>query len=379
MMVTAIISFIVILGVLVVVHELGHFIVAKLFKVKVDEFGLGFPPRAVGWKRKETIYSLNWIPVGGFVKIQGVAGGEQPTASETSPDLSRSFVSKPRWQRLLILVAGIVMNWVLSAVLLSVSYLVGSEVILSDLPVGAMVSDRAITVADIEPTAPALSDGLLINDAIISLDGKSVTTVSEVRDYLGTKQVDDPVAITVRRDGSAQTINTRLIEITVAATGNIKASTTTNTAPGIGAYFVETGTMRLPFIQAVRQGTLQTGQYFVGIFAAIGQTLADLVRRQPLAGEISGPLGVASLTYRATKLGWSHVIQFAAILSVNLAVFNLLPIPALDGGRLAFLLVEWVRRRPVDQKVEIIIHNIGYLALLFLILLVTINDVRKFF
>lgn len=367
MIIVAVISFIAVLGVLVLVHEFGHFVAAKIFGVRVEEFGLGFPPRLAGWKKGETTYSVNWIPVGGFVKIQGVLGGNVTDMTADSQP-NRSFMNKPRWQRLLILCAGIVMNCVLSTVLFAGSYIAGAPVALEAVPAGAIISDRGITVINLAANTPAATAGLQISDQISAIDGQTVTTVAELRDALHTKQAGDEVTLTIQRAAATLTITTSLI----ALEGDTAAI-------GIGAYFVETGTMRLPWWLALREGARQTSQLFFGIFLAIGQAISSLVTQQPVAGQISGPLGIASLTYQATQLGWTYVIQFAAMLSVNLAVFNLLPIPGLDGGRLAFLLVEWVRRRPVNEKIEGIVHNIGYLLLLFLIMVVTIKDIMNLF
>lgn len=366
MIIGAIVSFVVILGLLVVIHEIGHFVAAKLFGVGVEEFGLGYPPRLYGMKRGDTIYSLNWIPVGGFVKIQGVLGGDQKDMTVDTSS-SRSFMTKPRWQRLLILCAGIVMNLVLSVVLFTTSYLVGARVMLDNVPAQARISQAAITVIDLAEETTAYQAGLRVNDNITAINEQSVTNLEQVRAQINNKAIGDTVIVTVQRGQEVINISTQLVPI----------NETTN--PGIGAYFADTGIVRLPLWTALQVGVKQTVQMAMGIFLALYQAIASLFTQQPGPGEISGPLGIASLTYQATQLGWSYVIQFAAMLSVNLAIFNLLPIPALDGGRIAFLLVEWVRRKPVNQKIETIIHNIGFILLLFLIMVVTIKDVINLF
>lgn len=367
MIVLALVSFIIILSGLVLVHELGHFVAARCFGVDVEEFGLGYPPRAYGVKHGDTTYSLNWIPVGGFVKIKGVLGGDQHDMTADVPS-ERSFMSKPRWQRLIILSGGILMNCFLSVLLFTTSYVLGARVALDGLPTDARVSDRAITVIDVPETAPAYQAGLRLNDDIIAIDQQPITTITQLRQVVSHHRLGDRVALTVLRGHDTMTISTALVSLTP-----------TPLTLGIGAYFAETGIVRLPVWSALKLGTWQMVQMFVGIFATIVQALTSVFTRQSLAGQIAGPLGIASLTYQATQLGWSYVIQFAAMLSVNLAVFNLLPIPALDGGRLMFLLVEWVRRRPVNQLVETIIHNVGFVLLLALITLVTIKDVIRFF
>lgn len=360
------ISFIAVLGLLVFIHECGHFFAAKVFGVKVEEFGFGYPPRLIGRKFKDTIYSLNWIPVGGFVKIEGVQGGDQ--AASPSSSAQSSFSSKPRWQRFIILFAGIMMNTVLAGLLFSLVLMVGarSSIVMTELPTRATVTDQAISVVSIDESVAAYANGLRAGDTITAIDDIPVTNVQQLRATVQTYEVDSRVDLTVRRGTDNISVRTPLLRLD---DGSI----------GVGAYFSDTGVVRLPVLSAIGYGFLQAGQMFIAIIIGFGQIVGQLFGGESVAGEISGPLGIASLTHQATQQGLVYLIQFAALLSVNLAVFNLLPIPALDGGRIAFLAVETIFRRPVNQKIEAVIHNIGFLLLLLVIMLVTIKDVINLF
>lgn len=353
------VSFVVILGLLVLVHELGHFLVARLFKVGVDEFGFGFPPRLFGRKIGQTVYSINAIPLGGFVKIKGIIEGDEPNAQAPQTD---HFTAQPLWKRFSILIAGIVMNYLLTIVLLAVGYSVGMPSYLDQLPASARVMDRAITVADITPEVPAAVAGLTTGDAITAVNGTAVTTLSEVKQQLVTVLPGESVLLTLQRDSQAMTITT--VTITLA-----------DGAPGIGAYFVETGRVQLPVGQAILQASRQTWQLTKGLALAFVGLLRSAFQGEDVSGAVSGPVGIATLTYQATQLGFVYLIQFAALLSLNLAIFNLLPFPPLDGGKLIFVLLEAIVRRPVPLRWQIAVHNIGFIIFLIFIMAVTVKDV----
>ncbi|MFA5995446.1 MAG: M50 family metallopeptidase [Patescibacteria group bacterium] len=361
-MIVSIIVFIVVLGGLVIIHELGHYGLARLFKVGVEEFGIGFPPRLYGIKRKQTIYSINWIPLGGFVKIKGIVGGDQmDTSGQTAESVtSDHFNSHAMWQRFLILFGGIFMNLLLAASIFSMGYYIGFPSGLANLPNNANVTQRAVVIVNSDKA------NLLVGDEIITINGQTIQSVSDMQLLLNNSAAVDAVVLLKRE---AKDIQVTIPIITLDAAGK----------HGFGVAVTDTGIVSMPFFTAIKYGVGQTLALTKQILQALSGMVASLFTRSPQIGEVAGPLGIAALTNQATQLGLVYVLQFAAMLSLNLAIFNLLPIPALDGGRIIFLLYELIARKPANQKIEAAVHNIGFLLLLILIILVTIKDIVKIF
>lgn len=353
------VSFVVILGILVLVHELGHFLVARLFKVGVDEFGFGFPPRLFGKKIGQTLYSINAIPIGGFVKIKGIIEEDGKVPQQSPAD---HFTAQPLWKRFSILIAGIVMNYLLTIVLLAIGYGIGMPSYLDQLPASANILERAITVADIAQDIPAATAGLTTGDVITAINSTTITTLTDLKEQLVATTPGDDVTLTVQRNDGVETITTATVAL---ADGT----------PGIGAYFVETGRVQLPPGQAIIQASQQTWRLTKGLALAFVGLLRSAFQGEDVSAAVSGPVGIATLTYQATQLGFVYVIQFAALLSLNLAIFNLLPFPPLDGGKLIFVMVEAVVRRPVPLRWQIAVHNIGFIIFLIFIMAVTVKDV----
>lgn len=348
----SVVSFIVILGLLVLVHELGHFLVARLFKVGVEEFGFGFPPRLFGKKVGETIYSVNAIPIGGFVKIKGIIddGG------------SDGFMAQSLWKRFAILIAGIVMNYFLTVLLLTVGYSIGLPSYLDTIPANASVTQPAILVAEITPEVPAAVAGLSTGDSLIAINAQPITSVADIKTQLANITPGADVQLTVAQADQAELLTVKTIPL---ADGTA----------GIGAYFVATGQVKFPVAGAFVQANVQTWQLTKALFLAVGGLFNSVLQGQDVSQAVSGPVGIATLTYQATQLGFVYVIQFAALLSLNLAIFNLLPFPPLDGGKLIFVVLEAISRRPVPLRWQIIVHNIGFIIFLIFIMAVTIKDV----
>ncbi len=380
--------FVLILGLLVFVHEFGHFIVARKMGVKAEEFGLGFPPRAVGiqkkykgwlwWKRGVwriiwgkkpaeelsegeggTIYSLNWVPLGGFVKIKGEAGESMGDAD--------SFAGKPIWQRGAIISAGVLMNVVAAVVILSIGFYIGLPRVLddADLDKYAKISDKRLELVEILKDSPAFAAGLKLGDKIIKVDGKEMISSLELRNYLKEK-LNIPVVFEINRNGEML-----LKEITPAALQAIGQ-------PGVGIGYVEIGKVSYAPHLALWHGFLETGFYIKEIARAFYGIIHNLIIGEKVAIDVTGPVGIAVLTGRVARLGFVYLLQFTALLSVNLALVNIFPFPALDGGRLFFLVLEWIRRRPVPQRVENLVHNLGFALLMFLIAAVTYHDFLRF-
>lgn len=356
-MILTIVLFVAILGLLVFVHELGHFLTAKRAGATVLEFGFGFPPRLFGIRRKGTIYSMNWIPVGGFVKIKG-EGGEDTDA----PD---SFANLATWKRAGIVLSGVAMNVLLAMFLFSFIFAAGAPTTLEgDFPAGAQVSQRRIQILGVDSGSPAERANLRLGDTVVSLDGKPVATVEEVQSYNAAHEGVEEL-LEVQR-GKA-TVQVRIAPEKYDGAG----------AAIWGVNLAETGIVRYPWYVALWLGVKTAVVMLWNIILAFFGLLRDLVVSQRLSGDIAGPIGIAALTGQVASLGFIHLIQFAALLSLNLAVINALPFPALDGGRALFLAIEKFRGKKVNIRIETIIHNVGFFLLLLLVLAVTIRDVMR--
>lgn len=358
-MISTILIFLLVLSLLVFVHELGHFLVAKKSGMKVEEFGFGFPPRAFGMKRGETTYSLNWIPLGGFVKIKGESGDYR-----FDPD---SFASKPIWKRFAVLIAGVAMNMVLAVMLLSIGFMIGMpSVIDGNTSDSARISAEEITIMSVLEGSPAAEAGVITGDAIASIDGRVFKSDEAVRTYLADNASSGVELMVQHRDESYDTFH---VTSSFLEEANVV---------GIGIGLAHTGMVALPAHLAFVQGVSATAQFTEEIFGAFYGLVKDLVVAQEVNVELSGPVGIAVITGEVAQLGIVPLLQFAAVLSINLAILNIMPFPALDGGRILFLLIEAVRRKPVDERIEALVHNAGFAALMLLVLLVTYRDIVTF-
>lgn len=365
--------FFLVLSLLVIIHELGHFFAARMFGIKAEEFGFGFPPRIFGivkdgkrWKvvgskdktgYKNTIWSLNWFPLGGFVRIKG----EQ----EDGVNDKDSIHQKPIWQRVIVIAAGVVMNWLLAAALFTAIFAYGTVAFLDELPAGAHVSDRFVAVTDVLPASPAAAAGLQAGDEIVAVQGVKVSSAEDARARIGSRG-QAPVSITVKRDSKEIALNA-----TPAFLADFK-----KVAIGVGINDVGSVSFALP--QAAYYGARLTVVMSVDIVRSVGSVLGNLFVHGKVQEDLSGPVGIAVVANKIAKQGIVPFLQFAGMLSVNLAVINFLPIPALDGGRVLFLILEKIRRRPMGRHLEIGIHNVAFLILLLIIILVTAKDLTKY-
>ncbi|MBM5790001.1 RIP metalloprotease RseP [Candidatus Parcubacteria bacterium] len=350
--------FLMVLSLLVFVHEAGHFLVAKKMGMKVEEFGFGFPPRLVGVKRGGTTYSINWIPLGGFVRIKGESGDHRD-----EPD---SFSSKSMGARFAVLVAGVVMNLALASVLLSIGFLSGLPSIVDDrLPASARVSEPALTIMAVVEGSPAAQAGVQQGDRVVTIDGEALTNEQSARERIA-QSAEDGVALEIKtRAGDTQ----RLVLTSEPLAGQ--------DLTGIGIGLVQTGIVSYPFFSAIVQGVAATVTFTAEVVKAFVGIIVHLATGNGLGMELSGPVGIAVLTGEVAALGLAYLLQFTALLSINLAVMNVLPFPALDGGRILFLCMEKVRGRAVNGNVETATHNIGFIVLILLVLLVTYRDVTS--
>lgn len=378
-----IIIFVIVLSVLVFAHELGHFFVARKCGVKAEEFGFGFPPRIFGfykskegkWKKvigakevsdaKDTIYSINWVPLGGFVKIKGENG--EVSEAEAMAEKNDNFVSHPIWQRALILSAGVAMNIVLAFVLISIGLMIGMpQSSLDNLDKNAKIINRSIEIVQVLENSPAAKNGIQPGDIITGINGSKFTTYPEVQNFTDAN-TGKVLVYEISRGGKSLFVSMTPEKIKEIGKG------------GIGVAIIETGVVRYPVHIAIWEGAKKTVMWSGAILEAFYHLIKGLVTGTGNASEsVSGPVGIASLTGQAARLGFVYLLQFTAMLSINLAIINFLPFPALDGGRVLFLIIEKLKGKPVRRELEAIIHNAGFAVLMVLILFVTFKDIMKF-
>lgn len=388
------IIFILILGLLVLVHEFGHFVTARKSGMKVYEFGFGFPPRAFGvykdpetgkfvwvWgkgksslkktvsgtENKEdfgfpsTIYSFNWLPLGGFVRIKGENGED---ANE--PD---SFGYQKAWKRIVVLACGVIMNIVLAGVLLSFGFMVGLP---TDMSAGAddkaiIVQEPQVLVQMVDKDSPAEIAGLKLGDAILRIDDTNIVDSAQMVAYVRDNN-DRELSLLFKRGGE---------EITVGITPEIVKSGEANAR--LGVMLADAAVIRYPWYLAFYKGFIAAFWGFINIFITLYYLIKYLILGQGLMYDVSGPVGIAKIVGDSARLGVSYLINVTAMLSLSLAAINILPIPALDGGRILFILIEKIIRRPVPMKYEQVAHMVGFVLLMGLIVVVTARDVMGLF
>ena len=356
MIITILIFFAVLLA-LVIVHEWGHFYAAKKTGMEVEEFGFGFPPRMFSVKKGGTRYSFNWFPLGGFVKIKGENG------DDTGPG---SFSSKSKRSRLLVLSAGVIMNMVLAWVLLSLALGIGTPQALSDKNGSANSSDHRVIISAVAPSSPAANAGIQGGDVILEINGEQISEVQDVQKFTRENTERE---ITVVADREGQRLEFKLTPRANPPTGE----------GATGVQLVEVADVSYPWYEAAWRGLALTWDYTKLTVMGFGQIIGQLFTEEKIQGEVTGPIGIAVLTGKFAKMGIAPLFQFAAILSINLAIINALPIPALDGGRIAFLGYEAIRRKKPHVKIEQWAHAVGFVLLLLLMLIVTVRDVGRLF
>jgi regulator of sigma E protease len=353
-MTTSIFAFIIVLGVLIFVHEFGHFLVARLCGVGVEKFSLGFGPRIVGRKIGLTDYRISAIPLGGYVKMVG----DEPDAEVPPELLPLSFTHKSLPRRFLIVAAGPVFNLLLAVVIFFVLFLVSGTFILQP------------TVGKITPDSPAARGGLSSGDRIIAIDGRPVDTWEEMAGLI-TGSGGRSLVLTVRRDGQA-------LELTVTPeqrkTRNIFGEETSRYVIGItsagDAKAVELGPL-----DAMTQSVVQT--YEITRLTIL--SVVKLVTGSVSAKTLGGPLMIAEMAGQQAKEGTSNLVFFIALLSINLAILNFLPIPVLDGGHLMFFTIEAIMRRPLSLRAREIAQQAGIFILILLMIFVFYNDITRMF
>ena len=354
---TTILIFLIVLSVLVFVHELGHFAVAKWSGMRVDEFGFGFPPRLFAYKKGGTEYTINLIPLGGFVKIHGESGEEA--------DDPGSFASKPKWKRFLVLIAGVAMNIVLAWVLLSAGFMAGMPAILDGADVSsANVEGAHVEVLYVLPDSSADRAGVELGDHLSIIDGVSVIDAEQAREQIGLIPEGTEATLMVDRQGES-------VEI------HVSPEKIDNDLIAIGTQLATVGTVQYnPFV-SVWKGAEATVALTSATVVGFGDLIKGIFTGKGAGEAVAGPVGIAVLTGEIADLGFVYLIHFAALLSINLAILNVILFPALAGGRIFFLALETIRRKPVTPKLEGMTHALGFALLMILVVLITYKDIMN--
>lgn len=363
-----IVIFLIILLVLVIVHEAGHFFSAKFFKIRVDEFGFGWPPRLFGIKKGETLYSVNALPIGGFVKIFG----EDPNDENTNgPDRNRSFVHKPKWQQAIVLFAGIFANFLLAWLLFSIGFMSGMPTSADATPTNSKLENVHLTVVSVLPESPAESAGLKSGDKIIYLtSGENTTTevnTTTVKEFI-TTHGDEEIEVGYIRG-----------KTDVVSTANLTPATNDAGVPAIGISMDSIGIARLGFFPAIWEGLKLDWYVTKATVVGLYNLIADGVQGKGSFSSVAGPVGMVGIVGDTIQFGFAYVLSFAALISVNLAIINLIPFPALDGGRLLFLLIEKIKGSRISPVIANTANTIGFALLIILMIVVTFHDVAKLF
>lgn len=362
----SILIFVVILLVLVLVHEFGHFFSAKKFGIKVEEFGFGFPPKLFGVKKGETEYTFNLLPLGGFVKIFG----ENPDEENTNgPDAARSFVNKPRWQQAIVLFAGVFANFILAWILFSFGFMSGLPTSVGAEPEGSKLQDVGVVIISVAPDSPASQAGLQAGDKIVSLKNKDSETLDvnleNVKSYV-VESGDAGLEIGYAR-GRGDTQIVKLKPVFPESGGE----------PIIGIGMDSVGVAKLPILKALKEGMALTLSITKSTALGLYRLILDSLGGRGSLETITGPVGLVGIVGDAYQFGFVYLLSFTALISINLAIINLIPFPALDGGRLLFLLIEKIKGSRINQKFFNLANMIGFFILILLMIIVTYHDVIK--
>lgn len=392
-----VLAFIFVFGMLVFVHELGHFLAAKYFGVEVRTFAFGFPPRLWSKKVGDTTYAVNALPLGGYVSLRGedeydlyneIARdlGEDMTQEQYDTALAaakkkeisndKSLLSKKPWQLVTIFISGVVMNILLAVVLLYVCYLVGFQPIFGTMwEHPGITNDLKVKIVEVEKNTPAETEGILPGDIVLSVDGVTYFTSTDMLTAIREKNTVDgaKVVLVVDRNGEKLTKTLSTYKAKVAAGDGVEKEVNR-----VGIVLETEGKIRGSVFSSIgasfSEVTSAIKLTFVGVFDLFGQ----LITKFQLSDNVSGPVGIVVATNYFAQLGFIYLLQFAFVLSVSLAVFNLLPIPGLDGGHIAIVLTEAITKKKFSTKTKNIIQMVGFGSLILLMIAVSVKDFINF-
>ncbi len=364
----SVIVFILVLVVLILVHEFGHFLVAKLSGMRVDEFGIGYPPRLWGKKIGETEYTVNALPFGGFVRIYG-----EDETDEAVLGSAQAFSARSRIAQALTLVAGVAMNLLLAYILISVTLALGTPRALTDDEI-PRAADVELAIADVLPGSPADEAGLMPGDIVTAITGLpetgtvNPTTPDEFIAYIEDDTGEAPLTFTVDRAGE---------DTTVTVTPQTGVLEDAPAQPALGVAVAPIGVLPEPLWRAPIDGAVYTWEITKQTAVGLVTFFANALTLDANLSQVSGPVGIAGAVGNAFDKGFASLLSISAIISINLAIINLLPVPALDGGRLLFVIIESIIRRPIKPSVAAAVNGIGFAFLILLMVVVTGSDIWK--
>ncbi len=385
MNIISLLIFIFILFMLVIIHEAGHFIFAKIMKMRVDEFAFGFPPRLFSKKIGETKYSFNLIPLGGYVKIFGENGIDDSENTKREDrqdrrDMHRSFESKGFWAKLIVLSGGVLFNFIACILLLTLSFLFSKQISLSEDEAAKIALDqRSLIVTSVDIKSNLKSQNINVEDKIISIssNGQTLTGVALTKTSftdLIQKNTDELMEVKLLDNKT----NKEKIVSAVPQAGIVDGKKV------LGLSVLDVAYTKLGFLEAIQKAysftMYQTKFIFTELYKLIINSFNGTAN---IKDSLAGPIGLASATRDIGERSVSTVLAFAAMLSLSLAIFNILPIPALDGGRILFIFVDELSKKILKKKIphtaEKLFHTSGFILLMILFVFVTYSDIAKLF
>ena len=347
----SLVSFIIVLSILVIVHEFGHFIVAKKIGVRVEKFSIGFGPEIIGVTKGDTRYSISIIPLGGYIKLSG------ETTLEGAKGAKWEYLSRTVWERMRIIFAGPLLNYILAFLIFSFVFMSGSPALTS-------------RIGKVMPGYPAESAGLKSDDKILNINGKDVIYWEDVTKIVHTSK-NIEMKLLVERDGKHTTFLVMpKSQDTKTIFGSKKNISIIGIAPSDEVIYVKYG-----FFKAIYMGAERLWMLTYITCRALWASITGAI---PVKESMTGPIGIFYITGQAAKLGMVYLLQLMGVLSASLAIFNLLPVPVLDGGHILFLTIEKIRKRPVSIKMQESITQVGMSLLIVLMLFVFYNDFVRF-
>jgi len=364
-----IILFLLVLAVLIFVHELGHFLMARRKGVLVEEFAFGFPPRLWSKKKGDTVYAINLIPLGGYVKLYGEQGEDKEDR--------KSFAGKGKKDKALILVSGVMMNIFLAYIILVIGYGFGMKSFIPGMgDYKEVQNNQTVKITDIESDSPASKEGLQKGDQILKVEGKKINIEAEVLGLINQKsftKTDNKIELEIKRGEEVLIKKIETFEEKIKTKDDKEVNVRRIGISIEGKGFIKSAFYMAPVV-AAKETVRLTGLTLVGIF----DLFKDLVTKFTVSEKVTGPVGIYKVTGIFADFGFMAVLQFIAILSISLAVINILPIPALDGGNLFVLALEKIFKREFSDKAKGIATAVGFLLLISLIIVLTIRDITRF-